>query len=307
MMNASVQAALNSICIVIPYFGKRPVWMPYYLETCRFNNTIHWVFYTDCGTPQNLPPNVKIIDISYTDYCDLVSRKLEINFHPENPYKLCDIKPLLGFIHEDILHGYDFWGFGDIDLVYGDLRAYFSKTRLARKDLFATHARRISGHLCLIRNTDEMRTAFRRVRNWKYLISKLEHVAFDEKAFSKIFLRHKNSPKIVRLLAGLFDPWLRKAEFIEAYTTPNAKLAWIDGSKIYPSTWYWQDGLVTNDIDGDKTYPYFHFMVWKNNWQHSDFELKAVASTSHSFLITNTGIKYTEKIADQAEQKFKLR
>lgn len=266
MMNANAQSASSSICIVIPYFGRWPLWMPYYLETCRFNSTINWVFYTDCGTPEVLPPNVKIIDISYHGYCDLISQKLGIQFYPENPYKLCDIKPLLGYIHADELRGFDFWGFGDIDLVYGDLRAYFNQSRLNRKDLFSTHARRISGHLCLIRNTEEMCTAFQRVRNWKYLVSKSEHVAFDEKAFSKIFLRHKNSPKIVLFLAGLIDPWLRKAEFSEAYTTPNAKIDWVDGTKKFPAAWFWHGGVLTNDINGDKIFPYFHFMVWKKLW-----------------------------------------
>lgn len=295
MTNVSAASALNSICIVIPYFGKWPVWMPYYLETCRFNSTIHWVFYTDCGTPEGLSSNVKVIDISYHDYCDLVSKKLGIQFYPENPYKLCDIKPMLGYIHADELQGFDFWGFGDIDLVYGDLRAYFNQSRLARKDLFATHARRISGHLCLIRNTEEMRTAFKRVKTWKSLISKSEHVAFDEKAFSKVFLRHKNSPRIVRFAAGLFDPWLRKAEFVEAYTTPSAKLDWIDGTKKFPATWYWHDGGLTNDINGDRTFPYFHFMVWKANWSHGNAEPTEIhPCRHHSFFITCIGIKDRE-------------
>lgn len=289
---------LDSICIVIPYFGKWPVWMPYYLATCRFNSTIHWVFYTDCGTPEALPPNVKVIDISYHDYCDLVSRKLGISFYPENPYKLCDIKPLLGYIHADALQGFDFWGFGDIDLVYGDLRAYFTQQRLARKDLFATHARRISGHLCLLRNTEQMRTAFQRVKNWQALISNPEHVAFDEKAFSKVFLRHKNSLRIVRYIAGLFDPWLCKAEFIEAYTTPNAKLGWIDGSHKFPETWCWNKGILTNDMNGERTFPYFHFMVWKNHWQHADMAFKEVPFNSHdAFLITSAGINDAADLA----------
>lgn len=289
-------SVLDSICIVIPYFGKWPIWMPYYLETCRFNNTINWVFYTDCGKPENLPPNVKIIDISYTDYCDLVSQKLGLEFHPENPYKLCDIKPLLGYIHADELNGFDFWGFGDIDLVYGDLRAYFNQDRLSRKDLFSTHARRISGHLCLLRNTEEMRTAFQRVPNWKSLIVKPGHVAFDEKAFSKVFLRHKNSPRIVLLLAGLFDPWLRKAEFVEAYTTPNAKLRWIDGTKNFPATWYWNRGVVTNNLNGERTFPYFHFMVWKTRWKEGGFDKELAISDSHfkAFSITANGCAIKE-------------
>jgi hypothetical protein len=294
MMNVKENSALNSICIVIPYFGKWPTWMPYYLETCRFNNTVNWLFYTDCGTPENLPSNVKVIDSSYRDYCDLVSQRLGIQFYPENPYKLCDIKPLLGYIHADALQGFDFWGFGDIDLIYGDIRAYFNQERLGRKDMFSTHARRVSGHLCLIRNTDQMRTAFQRVRNWRFFISKPEHVAFDEKAFSKLFLRHKNSPGIVRFLAGLIDPWLRKAEFAEAYTTPNAKLRWIDGTKNFPARWIWRKGVLTNDIDTGRVFPYFHFMVWKSAWANRPDvtgDNTAERDSVNSFFLSERGIE----------------
>ena len=58
-------------------------------------------------------------------------------------------------------------GFSDIDLVYGQLRGYFSEERLARYDLLSTHARRVSGHLCLLRNNERMRQAFMRVHGWQ--------------------------------------------------------------------------------------------------------------------------------------------
>ncbi|PKO53250.1 MAG: hypothetical protein CVU26_05090 [Betaproteobacteria bacterium HGW-Betaproteobacteria-2] len=255
-----------SICIVIPYFGQWPFWMPYFLQSCRTNADIDWLLYTDCGQPENCSPNVRVVAVSYPDYCERVGRTLHIDFHPEQSYKLCDIKPALGLIHAEELAGYDFWGFGDLDLVYGDLRAYFTVERLARFDLFSTHARRISGHLCLIRNTEEMRAAFMRVKHWQFKLESPEHLAFDESAFSKIFLRHKNSPSWVRWLAAKFDPWLKRAEFVEAYTTPNGKIPWTDGSRDYPAEWYWQDGKVSNSCRDGRLYPYFHFMVWKKGW-----------------------------------------
>lgn len=255
-----------SICIVIPYFGRWPFWMSYFLESCRANPDIDWVLYSDCGQPERCPSNVGVVTVSYHDYCKRVANALRIDFHPGQSYKLCDIKPALGLIHAEELAGYDFWGFGDLDLLYGDLRAYFTAERLARFDLFSTHARRISGHLCLIRNTEEMRTAFMRVKHWQLKLEDPKHLAFDESAFSKIFLRHKNSPSWVRWLAAQFDPWLKRAEFVEAYTTPNGKIPWTDGSRDYPAEWHWQDGKISNSCQDGRIYPYFHFMVWKKNW-----------------------------------------
>lgn len=256
------------ICILIPYFGRWPFWMPLFMESCRYNPSIDWILYTDCGQPDNCPENVRVVHITYQDYCKRIATSLGLDFMPENPYKLCDIRPALGYIHKGELVGYDFWGYGDIDLVYGNLRAYFTNERLQSKDLFSTTGRRVAGHLCLMRNTTAMHTAFMRVKNWKLIFSSA-HVAFDEKHFSKIFIRHKNSPFFVRWLAARCDSWLRIADFTETYVTPNAKIKWIDGSYSFPTEWYWREGMVTNNLTGDREFPYFHFMVWKTIWSKS--------------------------------------
>lgn len=292
-LNETVIKQLSSIAIVIPYFGKWPFWMGFFVESCRANPTINWIIFTDCGELDACPDNLELTHISYSDYCKLVSQKLVITFQPKNPYKLCDIKPALGDIHAELLQSYDFWAFGDIDLVYGDLRSYFNEERLMRKDVFATHARRISGHLCLIRNTEELRTAYKRVDNWQALLTAQQHTAFDEKAFSKIFLRHKNSPQFVRAIAAWFDPWLQRAEFIEAYTTPHAKIEWIDGSTNYPRSWLWQNGVLTNSASGNKTFPYFHFMVWKRSWV-SEYTTRVSVKDCRIFSITESGFKLIE-------------
>ncbi len=256
------------ICFLMPYFGVWPAWMPFFLQSCRINPDIDWLFFTDCGHIDS-PSNVRFVDISFEDYCRGVAEKLDIPFSPARAYKLCDVKPAYGYLHEKELEGYDFWAFGDIDLVYGRLRDYFTAERLARKDLFSTHPRRVSGHLCIVRNTAAMRTLFFRIKDWRSLLISPEHETMDEGAFSKIFIRRKNWPEPLGSLSRKLNPWYRRAEFIEAYSTPNAKRPWIDGSFNFPQRWFWDEGKLTNDLDGMRQFPYFHFMVWKNipAWQ----------------------------------------
>ncbi|WP_342743073.1 DUF6625 family protein [Methylobacillus rhizosphaerae] len=270
----------NTIRIIIPYFGNWPFWMPVFLESCRYNSTIDWLIYTDCTIPKNCPDNVKVIQVSFRAYCTYLSSRLQMDFYPDSAYKLCDIKPMLGHVHHDEIAGYDFWGFGDIDVVYGNLRAYFTRERLSHYDLFSMHARRISGHLCLLRNTPEMNTAFQKVSNWPNMLADHAHVAFDEKAFSKIFLRHKNSAALVQWLAKKIDPWLEKAEFNETYTTPNARIKWRNDSGDFPEKWYWSRGQVSNDLDQGYYFPYFHFMEWKKGWDSANQELKDFLATT---------------------------
>lgn len=278
---------LPSICIVIPYFGKWPFWIDYFLLSCRYNPTIDWVIYTDCASLPSCPPNVKMIEMSFEDYCQLVSKKLKIDFKPDNPYKLCDIKPALGDIHADILRSYDFWGFSDIDLVYGNLRVFYTPLRLSQKDVISNHDTRISGHLCLIKNLPDLNQAYRKVVNWKGKFEQQEHLAFDEKDFSKLFLRHKNSPKWVKSIASWIDPWLKRAEFIESYSTPNARIAWLDGQYIFPKTWQWSEGVLTNDLNEGKSFAYFHFLIWKENWKKTHF--KGMMDNKKTFEINESG------------------
>lgn len=265
-----------SICFVIPYFGNWPFWFPFFLESCRANPSINWLLHSDCGIPSDLPTNVRIFETTFEAYCQRVSSSLEIVFSPTNPYKLCDLKPALGYIHQSELDGFDFWAFGDIDLVYGDLRAYFTPNRLSRYDLYSTHKRRISGHCCLLRNTPLMREAFMRADNWKQLLNASEHVAFDESAFSHLFIRHKNWPIWLSNLAKPLNQRTRRTESVEAFTTPNGRVPWIDGSQNFPATWYWDHGQLSNDKDRCRTFPYFHFMVWKQReWRKNDASKKA--------------------------------
>ena len=265
-----------TICFVIPYFGNWPFWFPFFLESCAANPTIHWLLHTDCAIPDKVPTNVRIVETTFTSYCERISNCLGISFRPTSPYKLCDLKPALGYIHQDELNGFDFWAFGDIDVVYGDLRRYFTADRLSRYDLYSTHRRRISGHCCLLRNTPVMRNAFMLVANWRAFLSATQHVAFDESAFSHLFIRHKNWPTWLSRLVKPLNFWTRRTENVESFSTPYAGVEWVDGSKDSPAIWFWDNGRLTNNQNGDRQFPYLHFMVWKQReWPQNDAATRA--------------------------------
>ncbi|MGL1834071.1 DUF6625 family protein [Rhodocyclaceae bacterium SMB388] len=263
-------APASMLRVLIPYFGNWPPWMAFFLRSCAENPGISWFLFSDCGVPERCPPNVQVVEIGFDDYCKLVSSRLDIEFTPESSRKLCDIKPALAAIHPEYLEQSPFWAFGDIDVLYGDLEAYLRLRSFEKHDVTSLHLRRISGHLTVLRNDVDMNAAFRRVPNWQASLSAPRHTAFDEKAFTRVFLRHKNSPRWVHWLARKHDPWLSRADFQEAYTTPCAKIPWIDGSLDFPTSWLWRRGRLSNDKDGSRCFPYIHFMHWKKKWQPAD-------------------------------------
>lgn len=287
--------AAPRLLFLIPYFGRWPFWMSYFLQSCRFNPDVQWLFFTDCGTPPDAPGNVQFRAVSFADYCANVSSRLGIAFQPQSPYKLCDLKPALGYVHANELSGFDYWGFSDIDLVYGDLRSYFSAERLQRFDLLSTHERRISGHLCLLRNNVQMREAFMQVPGWKAKLSSSEHIAFDEGAFSRLFIRHKNWPAWLRRLADARNPWWQRSEFAESFSTPSGRVAWLDGGFEFPQRWIWRQGQLRNDRDGVRQFPYFHFIGWKCDawpaYEEQELAGDAALATQDAWCITTEGFR----------------
>ena len=155
--------------MLMPYFGGWPEWIKFYFKTCETNNTIDFVFFTDCEIPRNIPNNMKFIKISFYDYKMMFSRKLNINVEKITPYKICDFRPMFGFVHNDIIDGYDFFGYGDIDVVYGNLRKFLNEDVLKNK-VISTHSDRLSGHFALIENSEKYRNAFFNIPNWKKIL-----------------------------------------------------------------------------------------------------------------------------------------
>ncbi|MFT5760870.1 MAG: hypothetical protein ACI9LM_005658 [Alteromonadaceae bacterium] len=266
----------RSIAIIIPYFGQWPEWFNLYLESCSHNPSVNWYFITDCQIPENRPNNTIFISSTFEEYKQLVSKKLTISFNPESAYKLCDLKPAYGYIHEDLIREYDFWGFGDIDVIYGDIRHFYTNTLLNSHDTLSTHWDRVSGHFFLLKNTSLFREAFKKIKNWQQLLEDNEHHGIDESKFSKVFLRHKKYPAWLRNIYRLKDPYQRRAYFKEQYSTILSPHPWIDGKWEHPQEWVWKKGKLHNCRDGNREFLYLHFMNWKSNaWLHASRGNKA--------------------------------
>ena len=162
---------MKGCALIIPYFGTRwPIWFSLYLYSLEKNMDILDVYlFTDIIPPKNVPKNAKFYNLSFQQYCEMVSKKLDIRFKPKNPYKLCDLKPFLPIIHSDILIGYDYVGFGDLDLIYGDLSSWLNNIN-KNKSLISTHIDRVSGHFVLIKNSPKILRKAYFIPKWKEIL-----------------------------------------------------------------------------------------------------------------------------------------
>ena len=93
------------IALIIPYFGKLPQWSDLFFYSVMKNAGLDFYFFTDIDFDEKYLslPNVFVEKTSWNDYCDTVSKKLNIDFHPQKAYKLCDLRPFYGYIYQDLL------------------------------------------------------------------------------------------------------------------------------------------------------------------------------------------------------------
>lgn len=143
-----------SVKIVIPYFGKFPDSIGPFLESCRRNPEFQWLFFTD-DVLKNVPCNVQVINCTLQDVKKKLETAVGFSISLEKPYKLCDFRPAFGLAFSEYLRDVDFWGWGDIDLVYGNLSMFITESVLEQYDKVYP-----CGHLSLIRNVDEINKAF---------------------------------------------------------------------------------------------------------------------------------------------------
>jgi len=273
--------SMKKIAILIPYFGKFPEWADFFFETIKRNSSIDFIFYTDCDTQKYKASNITFVKISFEEYVSKVNQYLNFEFQPKNAYKLCDLRPLFGMIHKGDFKNYDFYGWTDMDLIFGDIRSFYTNDILKSYDVLSTHSVRISGHLALFKNTKRNRNMYNRIYNWENRLKHPDLIGIDEQgmmnAYSMtIFDRFNKKFKVefdnlfIRIIKKIKT---RKLYMKEQYTTPFTPIPWLDNSinSCQPSDWFYKDGNITNLRDGERSFMYLHFMNFKNSrWRHDN-------------------------------------
>ena len=151
---------MKKIRLIIPYFGKLPKFFPYFLLTAKRNEKIDFLIYTDQKVEQFEVLNAKNIEFVTLPFDDLrkkVQSKFDFEISLKTPYKLCDYKVAYGFIFEEELKEYDYWGFCDTDVLLGDIYQFLEEYNFFTND-YARYG--LLGHLQIFKNSQEVNHVF---------------------------------------------------------------------------------------------------------------------------------------------------
>lgn len=168
------------IALINCYFGTLPGLFPAWLASCGRNPAVDFFLITDATLPQPVPENVKVIPTRWEKLLERIEGCFSFPVALRSPYKLTDFKPAYGHIFRDLLEPYDYWGYCDVDLVFGDLWAFL------REPLEQGYEKIYElGHLTLYKNTERNRLLYRQrggVFSFRQVYAHPEFYSFDEHA-----------------------------------------------------------------------------------------------------------------------------
>ena len=262
------------------YFGKLPEHFPEFLRSVEMNPTIDFLLVTDCEI-DNPPSNVQVYNCSFEEIKERFQSEFDFQIVLDRPYKLCDFRPAWGVVFREYIKDYDFWGHCDMDMIFGDIRAFLPDEVLSRYDKIYK-----LGHLAYYRNTKENNHRYQLDGGvcYKAAFTTSEGVAFDEIAgIYNIFQKHQFPLYFSRDYA---DITYGKVRFTLSYFHVPEEL--VETNNYDKQVFYWEDGHVYRAYlkNGEilrEEFNYIHFS--KRRMTRND-----LPKDCRSFFITNKGL-----------------
>ena len=157
---------MNKIVIICPYFGKFPSNIDLTFNSMCNNDFIDWVIFTDNMELKGKYKNVNLIEYTFEKFKKLVKKRIGTDL--KNVYKICDYKPTFGYLFEEYVKNYEYWGFCDLDVIFGDLKKFFNVERLKKFDKIYD-----LGHLTILKNCIQTREAFK-----QFSVNGISYISF---------------------------------------------------------------------------------------------------------------------------------
>jgi SAM-dependent methyltransferase len=127
------------------WVGPLPKWFGGFYERIKANKIVDWEIARLGSSVDQLTAEAEV--------------RLCMKCRKETAYSLCDLRPALARIMPDLVKGYEWWGWCDLDIAVGNLDRILPPL-LDERDIITTDARAIHGPLTLLRNVPEVNDLF---------------------------------------------------------------------------------------------------------------------------------------------------
>jgi hypothetical protein len=261
---------MKSILLIIPYFGQWPLWFDAYLCSITKNPTINWLCPTDCVIPEHYPDNITFLKTNLPDLNTHVNKTVGVEV-PLSPRKLCDVRLAYGDVFQEESDNYDFWGFCDMDIIWGDIRKFMTEEVLTTYDIISSRKENISGHFTLIKNKQDLNLLYRSVPEYNDFLKKEKLMRCDEELFSRFLKETQHSFQIK------WDKILC-----------NQEKGRDSHQEYYLNRWLWNKGKLLNTKTQEEVM-YLHFINWKRTMRSCEI---SYSDAPKPFYVSYIGMHY---------------
>ena len=299
---------MKKICFIIPYFGTLPNYFPLFLKSCNYNPGIDWLIFSDDVNEYSYPSNVHKVTMSFSEIQEKIREKFDFEISLKAPYKLCDYKVAYGFIFEEYLKPYDFWGYCDIDLIFGNICKFIPESILEQYDKIG-HL----GHFSLYKNSFDNNTIFMEDlggrKRYKEVFSTDRVCVFDEwdeVSINDIFLKKGKKIYLKTIWADIypFDSYMRMVEY-----DTDLRLSIKGNENCF---FYWNNGILFAKWSpflkqDEKEVMYVHLQKRKMSMENSLVYADSFYIFPDKFLDGNKNVKYQYFISCTLRKIFNIK
>jgi hypothetical protein len=272
--------ARSRLAFLVPYIGPWPRWAPLFFASVACNPLIDVILLCEVVPSFILPPNVFIHPTTRADLTERLRSVTGLPLSEVSGHKLCDFKPFYGLAFADLLEPYEFWGYCDVDLIFGDLSGLLTSSFFENLDVFSAHNSTVVGHFTIIRNSDRMNRVCFTMDCWREACASPLSSLIEEGGFA---LALGKIPNIVWKRPGAL-----RSELAEDFC--RFGITFVHDGAIYdlpgrmPGIIEVRDGKVFFiDTEHHTEILYAHFMGLKRWWhwigfhsQSSDYRLSSI-------------------------------
>ncbi len=189
----------SKVAFLVPYFGAWPKWSELFFKSCAGNDQITILLACEKAPPYNLPTNVRVSCMTKVEVISRLEKVTGLSLEHVSGHKLCDFRPFFGLAFSDLLQDFDFWGFCDIDIMFGDTGKLLTQDLLESVDVFTADAIQCAGHFTILRNNSLLNNLAYEIPDWKALCREPLTRLVEERLFPLV-LASKSDIRIARPL-----------------------------------------------------------------------------------------------------------
>src|ERR1700733_4368230 len=264
MNGAKLASRSPHVAFLVPFLGRWPKWSRLFFRSIEANPSVDIVLLCEHVPPWSMPPNVSINKFTKAEIISRVKSAIGLELKSISGHKLCDFKPFYGLIFADLLKDYQFWGFCDVDMMFGDIGKLFNSGFLEKIDVFTSHNSHVVGHFTVLRNTEAVNRSGFGIFGWQDLCLRSTTQMVDELPFS-VALSKNASLRWLKVDTLPSELEKRFSRFGITFTH-SGEIAYLEPS--VPALVEWREGRVYySDVRGAASEAlYVHFMGLKHWW-----------------------------------------